>query len=93
MQSNQLDRCSSGVEDGVGPCFDGPIASLRRVLILMVRFRMSAIAVAHSEDVFNFVGNFNWSIITDDFAQSSPKSDVVFQSVDKLLGGLHGVYI
>ena len=59
----------------------------------MVRFRMPTTAVIHSEDVFNVVGNFNLSIITDKFAHSSPKSDVVFQCIDKLLGGLHGIHI
>ena len=58
-------RCSSPVEDGVGPCFDGPVVLVRRILILMIRFRMPTTTVVHSEDVFNFVGNFNLSIITD----------------------------
>ena len=51
---------------------------------LMIRFRKPTTAVVHSEDVFNFVGKFNLSIITDKFAHSSPKSDIVFQSIDKL---------
>ena len=68
MQSNQQwagGRYSSPVEDGVGPCLDGPTAPLRRILILMIRFRMPTTAVVHSQDVLNFVGNFNLSIITD----------------------------
>ena len=52
-------------EDGVGPCLDGPIVTLRRILILMIRFRMPTTAVVHSEDVFNFIGNFNLTTITD----------------------------
>ena len=59
----------------------------------MVRFRMPTTAVIHSEDVFNFVGNFNLRKITDQSAHSSAKSDVVFQSTNKLLGGLHGIHI
>ena len=78
-------RCSSPIEDSVGPCLDGPIAPLRRILILMIRFRMPTTAVVHSENILNLVGNFNLSIITDYFTHSSPKSDVVFQSIDKLL--------
>ena len=39
----------------------------------MIRFRMPTTAVLHSEDVFNLVGNFNLSIITDKFANSSLK--------------------
>ena len=60
-----VDRCSSPVEDGVGPWFDGPVAPLRRVFILMVRFRMPTTAVVHSEDVLSFVGYFILNIITD----------------------------
>ena len=62
----------------------GPLTPLRKILILMIRLRKPTTAVVHSEDVFNFVGNFNLSIITDKFAHSSPKSDIVFQSIDKL---------
>ena len=54
---------------------------------------MPTTAVVHSEDVINFVGNFNLSIITDSFAHRPPKSDLVFQSIDNLLGGLHGIHI
>ena len=57
-------RCSSLFEDGGGPCLDGPIVLLRRILILMVMFRMPTTAVVHY-DVFNFVGNINLSIIID----------------------------
>ena len=86
-------RCSSPLENGVGPCIDGLITPLRRILILLIRFRMPTTAVVHSEDAFNFVGNFKLSIITDQFTHSSPKSDNIFQNVDNLHGGMHGVHI
>ena len=54
---------------------------------------MPTTAVVYSEDIFNLCGYFNLSIITDSFTHSSPESDIVFQSIDKLLGGMHGVHI
>ena len=57
----------------------------------MVGFRMPTTAVVHSEYVFDFVRNFNLSIVTDELTHSSPEPDVIFQGIDKLFGRLHGV--
>ena len=86
-------RCSSPVEDGVGSCFDGPIVPYRRVLILVIRFRMPTTYVVHSEDIFNPVGNFNLSIIADYFTHSSSESDIIFQGIDKLIGAMNTIHI
>ena len=59
----------------------------------MVGFRRPATAVIHSEDVFYFVRDLYLGIVTDELTHSSPKSDVIFQGVDKLLRILHGVDI
>ena len=84
---------TSPVEYGVGPCFDGPIKTLRRVLILMIGFRIPTTTLVQFEDVLNFIGDFNLSIITDEFTHSSPKLNIILQSVYKLFGGLHTLYI
>ena len=52
---------------------------------------MPTTAVIHSEDTLNLVGNL--SIITDQFTHSSPESSIILQSVDKLLGRVHGIHI
>ena len=49
--------------------------------------------VVHSEHALEFVGSLNLGIITDELAHSSPKSGVICQGIDKLLGGLHEVDI
>ena len=63
------------------------------ILMLMVKVQNANYCCGTFGGCLNFVGNFDLSIITDSFAHSSPRSDVVFQSIDKLLGGWHGIYI
>ena len=48
-------------------------------------------AVIHSDDIFNSVRDLYLSIVTDELTHRSPKSDVIFQGVDKLLRRLHRV--
>ena len=59
----------------------------------MVQFRMPPTAVMHSDHVFHFVRNLYLNIVTDEPTHSSPKSDVIFQGIDKLLRRSHGVDI
>ena len=78
---------------GVGPSLNCPIPPFKRVMILMVGFRVQTTAMAHSEDIFWFVRNFYLCIVTDKLTHSSTKSDVIFEGADKLLRRLHGVDI
>ena len=39
-------RCSIPVEDGVSPCFDGPIAPFREILILMIRLLLYILRIS-----------------------------------------------
>ena len=59
----------------------------------MVGLRISTTAVIISENVFYFIRNLYLGIVTDELTHSSPKSDVIFQDIDKLLRRLHGVDI
>ena len=59
----------------------------------MVGLRMPTTAVIHSEYVFYFVRNLYKGIVADEVTHGSPKSDIIFQGIDKLLGKLHGVDI
>ena len=83
----------SSIKDGVGPSINGMIAPFRGILILMILFRMPTTDVVHSEDGLDFVGNLNLGIVTGELAHSSTDSDVIFQGIDKLLEGLHGLDI
>ena len=93
MQSNQQLAGAPGLLRGVGPSLNGPVSPFRWVLVLMVGFRMPTTAVIHSDFVFYFVRNLYFGIIIDELTNSSPKSDVIFQGIDKLLGSLHSIDI
>ena len=65
--------------DGVGPSHSGPVVPFRRVLMLMVGFRMPTTAVVHVEYVFDFVRNYDLCIVTDEhtLTEFQPKRSLV----------------
>ena len=83
--------CTSPVHDGVGPCLDGSVLPLSRVLVLVIGFRLPITDVVGPEDVLDLVGDLNFGLITDKLVHSTTYMDVVFQSIDKLLTRPHGV--
>jgi len=45
------------------------------------------------QDPLYLIADFDLSMVTDQFGWSSPFPNLIFQHVDKLLVGLHQVYI
>ena len=48
-------RCSRSFKDGIGPSLNCPIPPFKRVLILMVGFRVPTTAMVHSEYIFDLL--------------------------------------
>ena len=83
------EQVTSPIMDGVSPNLDSPVTPFQMVLALMIEFEVPTTAMIHPE----FSGNFNFSIITNEFTHGPPELDVVIQCMDNLLGGIRGVYI
>ena len=66
------------------PGLNGAIASLSRVLVLVVGFRMPVGTVVYTENVNDVLGNFRLCIVANELGYSSPISDVIFKGINEL---------
>jgi hypothetical protein len=86
-------RGTCPIHDGIDPGFDGAIAALSRVLVLVIGFRVPARAMVNAQDVQDFVGYFDFGIVADEHVHGSPESYVIFEGIDKLLRRFEGIGI
>ena len=61
--------------------------------MLLMRFTLPSRNTVDTEEFEGAAGNFDLSAVRDKLGRSSPKTYVVFECVDKLLGELHRVNV
>ena len=95
LESKQtsIGRSTCPVHDGVGPGLDGSVPPHSRILVLVVGFRLKISDVVGPEDVLDLVGDLIFERITDELVHSTMSTNIVFQSIDKLLPRPHRVDI
>jgi hypothetical protein len=84
---------TSMVKDTVGRAFDGLVAPLSWILMLLIRLTLPAGDTQGTKDVLYFITNDNLSTVTNELMRSSMISNIVFQGVEKLLNRFDAIDI
>jgi hypothetical protein len=72
------------IKDRVGEPFDGLVAPLTCVLVLLPGFTLPIFDAKVAQYVFHFLTDFNLGTITDELGGRTTASDIILKSIDKL---------